>query len=291
MKIAVTGAYGQLGGELCRKLPTETIPLDIDQLDLTDDPAVEKVFAGLNPDAVINCAAYTQVDRAETEAEACRAVNLSAVENLVRVCGVLNCPLVQISTDYVFCPGDGRPVPYTEQDTPSPRGVYSQTKYEGELAAAKHHKHLIVRTCGLYARPSDETADNFVKTMLRLGQSRDELQIVADQHCTPSYVPHVARAIQFLLGVGLAEPAPWGIYHVTNRGATTWYDFAAEIFRLAEIDIPMRRITTAKYDAPAPRPEYSILDTRKYHLLGGPPMPTWKEALREYFAEMSVGVS
>jgi dTDP-4-dehydrorhamnose reductase len=290
MRIAVTGAYGQLGGELARQLGTDAIPLDIDTLDLTNARAVDARLTDLAPDAVINCAAYTQVDRAETDAARCRAVNAGAVEHLVRVCRTLDCPLVQISTDYVFCAEDGRPLPYNEADPPSPRGVYARTKYEGELAAARHPRHLIVRTCGLYARPGDDGARNFVKTMLRLGQTHDELRVVADQHCTPSYVPHVAQAILFLLGVETAAPAPWGIYHVTNRGATTWYEFAAEIFRLAEMDVALKRITTSQYAAPAPRPEYSILDTTKYHRLGGPPMPTWREALEEYFAEFACRV-
>lgn len=285
MKIAVTGAYGQLGGELCRQLDAEAIPLEIDTLDLTDGPAVQQRLRALKPHAVINCAAYTQVDQAESEPQACRAVNAVAVEHLVRACSELDCPLVQISTDYVFGGEPGRAEPYREGDPPSPQGVYGQTKLEGELAAARHAKHLIVRTCGLYARPGDGRANHFVKTMLRLGSCRSELRVVADQHGTPSYVPHVAQAVLFLAGVTRRQPAPWGIYHVTNRGATTWHDFAAEIFRQAGIHITLRPITTAEYGAPAPRPAYSVLDTTAYHDLGGPAMPDWKTALGQYMAE------
>jgi dTDP-4-dehydrorhamnose reductase len=285
MRIAVTGAYGQLGGELCQQLGAEAIPLDIDTLDLTTGPAVVQRMLALRPEAIVNCAAYTLVDKAESEPEKCRAVNATAVEHLARACGALGCPLVQISTDYVFgavCPASR---PWLEDDPTTPQGVYARTKLEGEQAAARHPQHLIVRTCGLYARPSDPRAANFVKTMLRLGGTRPELSIVADQQCTPTYVPHLARAIAFLLGATGGRPAPWGTYHVTNTGQTTWHDFAVEIFRQAGMSVAIRQITTAQYGAPAARPSYSVLDTAAYHRLGGPPMPDWRTALAEYFAE------
>jgi dTDP-4-dehydrorhamnose reductase len=285
MKIAVTGAWGQLGAELCRQLDSDAIPLEIDTLDLTDAPAVQQRFLQLQPEVVINCAAYTQVDQAEGDPQACRAINAVAVEHLVRACKRLDCPLVQLSTDYVFGGNLDRSTPYRENDPPSPRGVYACTKLEGEHAAAGHPKHLILRTCGLYARPADRRAKNFVKTMLRLGSSHGELRVVADQYCTPTYVPHLAKAVLFLSGVTGFEPAPWGIYHVTNRGATNWHDFAAEVFRQAGIDASLRAITTAEYGASAPRPAYSVLDTTAYHNLGGPAMPDWRTALAEYIGE------
>ncbi len=170
MKIAVTGAYGQLGGELCRQLGPAAIPLDIDTLDLTDGRAVVDRMLELKPAAIINCAAYTQVDKAETDAEKCQAVNATAVEHLAQACGMLDCPLLQISTDYIFGAAGGPGRPWREDDPPSPQGVYARTKWEGEQAARRHGKHLIVRTCGLYARPSDPRAVNFVRTMLRLGE-------------------------------------------------------------------------------------------------------------------------
>ena len=285
MKIVVAGAYGQLGGELCRLLQSEVVPLDVDTLDLTDGPAVRAALLELKPRAVVNCAAYTQVDQAESEPEACRAVNTTAVEHLADACSELDCPLVQISTDYVFGGDANRKQPYRETDPTAPQGVYAQAKLDGERAAARHTKHLIVRTCGLYARPTNQRANNFVKTMLRLGSNRDELRVVADQSCTPSYVPHVARAILFLVGGQRPGPAPWGIYHVTNRDATTWYDFAGELFRQAGIEVALNPISTADYGAAARRPAYSVLDTSAYHALGGPPMPDWKTALAEYLAQ------
>jgi dTDP-4-dehydrorhamnose reductase len=285
-RIVVTGANGQLGGELRSQLGDRAVPLDIDTLDLTDRQAVRARMLEINPAVVINCAAYTQVDKAENEPELARAVNVGAVENLVEACRRLDCPLVQISTDYVFGEGGrgkaegGNSRPWTEEDKPSPQGVYARTKFEGERAAAKWEKHVIVRTCGLYARPSDASAKNFVKTILRLADTRPELRVVSDQHCTPSYVPHVARAVLFLAGVGAR-----GIYHVTNCGETTWHGFATEILRLAKKNVPVVPITTAEFAAPAPRPPYSVLDTSKYHAIGGPGMPEWKDGLREYFEE------
>ena len=286
MKIVVTGAYGQLGSELCRQLGANAIPLDIDTVDLTDAPAVADAMLRLKPDAIINCAAYTQVDKAESEPERCRAVNAGAVEHLVRACGMLDCPLVQISTDYVFGAMRQPPRPWREDDAPSPQGVYARTKLEGERLAARHPKHLIIRSCGLYARPSDPRANNFVKTMLRLGGGRPELRVVADQHCTPTYVPHLARAILFLVGAHGGAGAPWGIYHVADAGQTTWHEFATEIFRLAGMKVAVCPITTAEYGAAAARPAYSVLDTAAYHGLGGPPMPDWRAGLAEYFAEL-----
>ena len=284
MTIAVTGAYGQLGGELCRQLGPAAIPLDIDTLDLTDGRATVERMMAIKPEAIINCAAYTAVDKAESEPEKCRAVNAVAVEHLVRACGKLDCPLVQISTDYVFGGVPATPRPWREDAPCQPQGIYAKTKLEGEQAAAKLPKHLIVRTCGLYARPSDPRAANFVKTMLRLGAARPELRIVDDQRCTPTFVPHLARAILFLLGLD-GKPAPWGTYHVTNTGEATWREFAVEIFRQAGMRVDIRPITTAEYGAPAARPSYSVLDTAAYHRLGGPAMPDWKAAIAEYFVE------
>ncbi len=300
-----------MGGELCRQIGPQAIPLDIDALDLTDGKAVLETLPPLQPDVIINCAAYTQVDKAEKEPELAHAVNAAAVENLAAACRKLDCPLVQIGTDYVFG-GDrvqGRTTlkvvpqefvvqdsgfgvqgsqfnrPYREDDTPAPQSVYARTKLAGECAAAKWEKHIIVRTCGLYARASDNRTHNFVRTMLGLGKSQSEIRVVADQHCTPSYVPHVARAVLFLAGIMDTKPAPWGIYHVTNMGETTWYDFAVEIFKQAGLNVLVKPITTAEYAAPAARPSYSVLDTAAYHRLGGPIMPDWKTALEEYFAE------
>jgi dTDP-4-dehydrorhamnose reductase len=286
MSILVTGSAGQLGAELCGLLGTEAAGVDIDTLDLTDREAVLGRVRHLAPRAVIHCAAYTQVDQAEKDIDRCRAVNATAVETLAQGCRELDVPLVQISTDYIFAGSTSCGRPWCEVDPPSPKGIYAVTKYEGESAAAKWSKHLIVRTCGLYARPSNLAAKNFVKTILRLAESKPQLRVVDDQMCTPSYVPHVARAVLFLLGRNGSQHAPWGIYNVTNRGETTWCRMAREIVRLAGRDVPVEAITTTEFNAPAPRPAYSVLDTTAYHRLGGPAMPDWKQALVEYFDEL-----
>ena len=280
MTIAVTGSEGQLGSELCRQLGSEAVGLDLPEFDLADRDRVHAALAAIRPRAVINTAAYTQVDKAQQEVDRCRTVNVDGVAHLVEACRRSDCTLVQISTDYVFGGDPGRRQPFRETEVPSPQGVYARTKLEGERIAARCPKHLIVRTCGLYGRLGPRSPGNFVQTMLRLGAAGKPLRVVDDQHCTPSYVPHVARAISFLVSVGAR-----GLYHVANVGATTWYAFAAEIFRQAGLEVPITAITTAEYGAAAPRPAYSVLDTGKYHALAGcPAMPPWQDALAEYLA-------
>jgi len=281
MKIAVTGAGGQLGSELCRQLGNEAVGLDLPDFDLTDRDRVLAGLAEIRPRAVINTAAYTQVDKAEEEAGLSRAVNAEGVVHLVEACRQLDASLVQLSTDYVFGGDVERQSPYCETDPPDPQGIYARTKLEGERHAARWQKHLIVRTCGLYGRAGPRSAGNFVDTMLRLAGRQDSLRVVCDQHGTPSYVPHVARAIRFLV-----DTRAYGTYHVVNAGQTTWYDLAAEIFRLSGLEVRLEPISTAQYGAPAPRPGYSVLDTGKYNALPGrPAMPSWQDALAEYLAE------
>jgi len=282
MKIAVTGCGGQLGSELCRRLGKAALPLDVPEFDLTDRDRVRSVLIAQNPTAVINTAAYTQVDRAEADVERCWNINSEGVGNLAEACRELDCPLVQISTDYVFGLDTKRASPYREDDEPGPQGVYAESKLGGERKAAAWRRHLVVRTCGLYGQPGPKTpGGNFVNTMLRLGRERGHLRVVDDQHCTPSFVPHVARAVLFLLDVGAC-----GTFHCVNTGATTWHGFAAEIFRQAGMQVTLERITTAEYGAAAPRPGFSLLDTSKYHALSGPPMPSWQEALAEYLESL-----
>lgn len=278
MRVAVTGAGGQLGGELCRLLGDRAIALDVPEFDLTDRRLVLDSLRDSRPEAVINTAAYTLVDRAEQEADRCWKINAEGVGHLAEACRALGAPLVQISTDYVFGGDEERRIPYREADPPAPQGVYAKSKLGGEQEAARWERHIIVRTCGLYGRRGPRTSGgNFVDTMLRLVREGRPLRIVADQHCTPSYVPHVARAVLFLL-----EAKAFGVCHVVNRGATTWHDFAREIFRLSKLSPRIEPITTAQYGAAAPRPLYAVLDTTRYQSLGGPPLPSWQESVAEY---------
>lgn len=266
-----------MGLELCRQLGSDALPLARPAFDLTDAASVRQVLLEKTPDAVINAAAYTLVDKAEQEIEQCWNVNAHAVGTLAEVCRELNCPLVQISTDYVFDADRDRTTPHTEDEHPAPRGQYARSKLAGEERAREWIQHFVVRTCGLYGQRGPRSSGNFADTMLRLGREKPSLRIVGDQHCTPSHVPDVARAILFLLNT-----QKYGTYHVVNGGETTWFDFAAEIFRQRGMKVSLERITTEEYGAPAPRPRYSVLDTSKFRALGGPEMPEWREALGEY---------
>ena len=284
MAILVTGANGQLGRELCRQIGDVAHGVDVNSLDLTNRDLLLRYTSAQKPEAVLNCAAYTQVDRAESEPEKCWAINATAVEYLVEACQIVDCPLMQISTDYVFGGTRSPYRPWRESEPTSPQGIYAQSKLAGEQAAARLPQHLVVRTCGLYARPSDDRATNFVRTMLRLGNTQSELRVVNDQHCTPTYVPHLAQALWFLLKAAVAKNL-WGTYHITNQGEATWHQFASEVFRLADMNVSVLPITSAEYGALAPRPSYSVLDTAAYHAVGGPVMPTWQQALADYFQE------
>ena len=310
MTILVAGAGGQLGSELAARLGRRATAYDRDLLDITEAVEVVMLLDRDHEDesieAVINCAAYTHVDAAETSAEQCFRVNAEAVGNLARMCAARDIPLVQISTDYVFGGDRGRMTPYTEDDPPAPVNVYGESKLAGERCAASCSKHLIVRTCGLYAAPrAFQQVTNFVQTMLRLARERDVVRVVADQVCSPTYVPHLAAAVLFLL-----EREAWGTYHVVDRGAVSWYELASELFRQAGVKTRIEAITTEQYlaekrnaSAPpwrnvaslfrtqnaviAPRPSFSVLDTTKYTRLGGPELPMWQEGIAAYLAALS----
>lgn len=277
MTTAVLGSEGQLGAELVRQLGRDSLPLNRSQCDIGDFAATREALHLHRPTAVINTAAYTKVDLAEQNQQECWHLNAQAVANLAEICLELDIPLVQISTDYVFAGEANRRKPFKEDDAPNPQGVYARSKLAGEQAAAIWEKSLIVRTCGLYGPRSKPTQSNFVDTMLRLGRERDVLRVVNDQHCTPSYVKDVAAAILYLL-----YRRQTGVFHVVNAGATTWYDFARQIFHLTGLPVQVQPISTAEYGAPAPRPAYSVLDTSKYASVGGPKLRRWQEALADY---------
>lgn len=279
-RIAIAGGRGQLGYELSRQLGSRAWPLDRYTLEISNRDSVIAGLLQLQPSAIINAAAFTNVDLAESEPDRCHVVNGTAVSYLVDACHMLDCPLVQVSTDYVFGGENERQTPYQEHDVPSPINVYGHSKLQGEQYAARHDKHFIVRTCGLYgARPPGTPPHDFVETMLALSRKRPTLRVVNDQYCTPSYVGHVAQAILSLLGT-----SGYGTYHVVNEGSTTWYQFAVETFRLCGVATQVEPIPSSAWVAAARRPSYSVLDTSKYQALFGP-LPKWQDALAEYLNE------
>ncbi|MBN1590462.1 MAG: dTDP-4-dehydrorhamnose reductase [Pirellulales bacterium] len=277
MKVAITGAGGQLGSQLVERFGPDAIALDLPEFDMTDRAAFDRL-ARLGPDVVINTAGHTAVDRAESEPELAYAVNVEGVAALVDVCRQLGAALVQISTDYIFGGDVGRTTPYRETDRPAPLGVYGQTKLEAERLVAACPRHLIVRTSGLFGPAAPRGRGNFVATMLRLAAGEEPIRVVDDQRSTPSYTPHVARAIEFLVRSGCD-----GIYHVVNRGASSWYELAAELFRLIGNPVELVPIGLDQYAAAARRPGYSVLDTSRYDALPGRwPLPDWHDALVEH---------
>lgn len=276
-KYLITGSGGQLGSELCRQLRDRCVGIDISDVDITDRLAVQAVLQRERPTHLVNTAAYTAVDRAEETPEICRSVNADAVQFLAEESAAIDCTLVQISTDYVFGGARGNEKPHLESDPTTAAGVYAATKRQGEIHAATNPKHFVVRSCGLYGDAGPTATGNFVTTMLRLGKDRPSLSVVNDQHCTPTWVRELASAIIFL-----SRTDNFGIFHIVNEGATTWFEMAKEIFKIANIDCEVNPITTEQYGALAPRPAYSVLNTDKYKKLGGPKMSMWNEALAQY---------
>ncbi len=280
MNILVTGANGQLGSGLRELAPAKKwnfIFTDVDELDITKNEEVAAFFNKFSVDCCINCAAYTQVDKAESEAEQARLINSTAVRNLAAACNQHNAALIHISTDFVF---DGKNnLPYRETDTPSPLSVYGRTKLEGEQAAASCGRAVIVRTSWLYY----ERGKNFVDTMLRLGKEREELRVVFDQTGTPTWAGDLAAAILDIVEKFAETPDSVGklkgTYHYSNEGIASWYDFAFEIFRLSGLDADLLPVRTDEYPTPATRPAYSVLDKAKIKKTFGLKIPHWKSSL------------
>lgn len=282
MKYVVLGATGQLGRDLCPRLSGEVIPLTREQLELTCFKSIRTVLGDLRPDAVINCAAFNHVDRAETEPGTAYAVNTIGVRDLANVCSDLGSTLVHFSSDYVFGLDPARLTPYSERDPPGPVSVYGTSKLAGEyLLRSSCPRHFLIRTCGLYGVwGTGGKGSNFVETMLRLARAGKPLRVVADQVCTPTYTVDLASAVVALLATNR-----YGLYHVTNTNACSWYTFAAAVFELAGVHADLKPITSQEYGAPAGRPSYSVLNTSAYERLGLVPLRPWRDALRAYIRE------
>ncbi len=277
-KILVTGSNGQLGSEirqLEKQYPAFTFTYtDVDELDLTDEKAVDNFLKNGQFDFCINCAAYTAVDKAEDDRGLARLINATAVEYLTKACATHHTFLVHISTDYVFDGTNYRP--YVETDPPSPNSFYGLTKREGEEAVEKFtDKCLIIRTSWLYS----SFGNNFVKTMLRLGKEREELGVVVDQIGTPTYAGDLARAIlDILCSKKIKERV--NIYHYSNEGVISWYDFAQAIIRESGTDCKINAIESKDFPAKANRPFYSVLNKAKIKKDFGLEVPYWLESLK-----------
>jgi dTDP-4-dehydrorhamnose reductase len=273
MRFVVLGAAGQLGRDLCPRLPGEVQALDRTGLDLTRPETVVPRLRELRPDVVINCAAYNLVDRAESEPEAAFDVNAWGVRHLALACRVLGCALAHFSTDYVFGLDADRASPYGVADSPGPVSIYGLSKLAGEyLVRSLCPRHYVIRTTGLYGLwGTGGKGGNFVETMLRLAAQGKPLRVVNDQRCTPSYTVDVAEA-----AVSLVQTGRHGLYHVTNAGSCTWYEFARAIFATAGVKVEAAPITSQEYGAAARRPGYSVLAANV------PPLRPWREALAAY---------
>ena len=283
MKILVFGRIGQLGSALAEVLSDryETRFIDQPELDLTATESIRDHVQTYLPSIVINAAAYTAVDRADTEPELAHIINARAPESLAYACDEAGAVLIHYSTDYVF---DGTAaMPYTETAAVAPTGVYGQSKLAGEIAVASAtQRYVILRTAWLYSA----VGHNFVKTMLKLADSGQPVRVVADQVGSPTYAQDLARVTRSIIEVlNSSREDCFGLYHVTNSGTTSWHGLAQEIFRLAaHQDVVVQPISTEEYPTPAPRPAYTALDCSKLERVFGLTLPSWRDALARCIA-------
>lgn len=271
----ITGSKGQLGTELSKLLP-DAICADIDVLDITDEVAVKNFVYDNNIDVIINCAAYTAVDKAETDIELATKINVDGPKNLAKS----GAKIIHISTDYVF-DGTGHK-PYNPDEKTNPVSVYGKTKRAGELAVLENADvAVVIRTAWLYS----PYGNNFVKTMRRLGNEKSEINVVADQIGTPTYAADLADAIVKILPQITSENS--GVYHFTNEGVCSWYDFACEIMELSNLKCVVNPIKSSQYPTPAARPFYSVLDKDKIKQVFGINIKHWKDGLKRCISELN----
>lgn len=279
MKVLVTGAKGQLGHDVVKELESrglEVVGVGSAAMDIRDRGRVEAVITEAAPDAVIHCAAYTAVDAAEDDQEACRLVNAQGTRNIALACKKLDIKMLYISTDYVFSGTGERP--WEPEDDCSPQSVYGRTKREGELAVEELlDKYFIVRIAWIFGA----NGGNFVKTMLKLGETHDTLRVVDDQYGSPTYTCDLAKLL-----VDMVQTEKYGVYHATNEGICSWYEFARAIFKEAVLPVKVLPVTTAEYGAKAPRPHNSRLSKEKLTENGFDRLPPWQDALHRYLQEI-----
>lgn len=286
MRYLITGASGQLGYDVKRDLLSRGVAEAniatprAAEMDIADSEAVEKYVENFRPGVIVHCAAYTNVDGAESDAETCRKVNVDGTKNLVKAAGKIDAKIIYISTDYVF---DGKnPEPYAVDAEPNPQSVYGQTKYEGELAVRKYPKHFIVRTAWVFG----VNGRNFVKTMLKVADGRADVSVVNDQFGSPTYTVDLARFL-----VDLSGSDKYGTYHATNEGFCSWAEFTEVIYRAAGISTKVKPVSTEEYAAlaghpQAKRPHYSKLSKDVIEKNGFTRLPSWQDATGRYIAEL-----
>ena len=275
MKVLVTGVGGQLGYDVIKELEKrdiDCIGADRAEFDITDYKAAHKFITCYMPDAVIHCSAYTAVDKAEDEPKICHLVNKIGTENIAKICKEIDAKMIYISTDYVF---DGTKDGFYEvDDTPEPVNVYGKTKREGEIAVQKILvKYFIVRVSWVFGI----NGNNFVKTMLRLGKERSELNVVVDQIGSPTYTVDLAQLLADMI-----QTDKYGVYHATNEGECSWAEFAEEIFKVAGMNTKVNRITTTEYPTKAKRPMNSRMSKEKLAIKGFLTLRHWHSALSDY---------
>lgn len=283
MKVLVTGANGQLGFDLIKELvkkKIEVIPLDVKEMDLTDKESVNKVLgfhAKNGLDAIIHCAAYTAVDKAEDESNLTYKVNVLGTSYISDICKKYNITLMYISTDYVF---DGQHSGFIKEDAlENPINIYGMTKHMGELLVKQVEKFFIVRISWVFGI----NGNNFIKTMLNLAKSKKELSIIDDQVGSPTYTKDLSVLLSTMI-----QTKKYGIYHATNEGVCSWYEFAKEIFKKSNIDITINRISSDEYITKAKRPKNSKMSKDKLVENGFKLLPDWKDALDRYLSELEV---
>lgn len=279
MKVLVTGYNGQLGYDVVKRLwelDIESKGVDVADFDLTNKEEVQAYIRQYNPDVVVHCAAYTAVDKAEDEKELCYAVNVSGTEYIAEVCKELDAKMVYISTDYVFN-GEGEE-PFEVNSPVGAKNQYGLTKYRGELEVQKYlDKYFIVRVSWVFGI----NGNNFIKTMLRLGKEREELNVIDDQVGSPTYTPDLAKLI-----VDMIQTDKYGVYHASNEGYCSWYEFTKEIFRQAGYTTKVNSITTDQYPTKAARPLNSRMSKNSLDEAGFERLPKWKDALKRYLQVM-----
>lgn len=279
MRVLVTGVKGQLGYDVVNELKKngiEAVGVDIEEMDITDKEAVNKVLTEAKIDAVIHCAAYTAVDAAEDNMDICRKVNADGTRNIAEVCKKLDIKMMYISTDYVF-DGEGER-PWEPDDERNPLNAYGISKYEGEVAVQDNlSKYFIVRIAWVFG----VNGKNFIKTMLNLGKTHDTITVVNDQIGSPTYTYDLA-----VLLVQMIQSDKYGIYHATNEGLCSWYEFAKEIFKQAGMEINLIPVSSEEFKAKAKRPHNSRMNKDKLEVNGFNRLPSWQNALERYLKEI-----